>query len=502
MKHPTRLAPLVALALVAAAAPLPAAEVGIDPERGVLSLAPALSPIMAGVVQIVVDLDGGGDQQTEGGASPWPPKGPGIPGLPPGLGKPQQFGRPQPPFGQPQQPFDQPRPPFGEPEPPFDREPPQQRPRRSTGSGVIVDAARGLILTNHHVVEEGSRIRVKLSDGRVLEAQRIGTDSATDIGLLQVKAENLIAVPFGDSEALQVGDLVVAIGYPFALEQTVTMGIVSGLGRAGGPELGLDYADFIQTDAAINPGNSGGALVDTRGRLVGINTAIYSRQGGGNIGIGYAVPSRIARSVMEQLITFGEVRRGRLGVTIRDFTAEIAQALNIPHRGGGALITQVSEGSPGAQAGLKAGDIVIRVNDQRIDDSRDLKNAVGLSRPDAQLTLVVLRDGKEQTIEVRMEVQVVAAGALRLFGAAVGPLPADNPMAKFVKGVLVTDIETDGPAARQGVRKGDIITHFNRREVTTVAALKAELDKQPTVTALTMVRGNSEFIVVFERPAG
>jgi Do/DeqQ family serine protease len=500
MKHSARLAPLVALTLVAAAAPLPAAEVGIDPERGVLSLAPALAPIMAGVVQIVVDLDGGRGLPAEGDASPWTPEAPGLPGLPPSLGKPQQFGRPQPPFGQPQPPFGQPQPPFGQP--PFDGEPPQPRPRQSTGSGVIVDAARGLVLTNHHVVGEGSRIRVKLNDGRVLDGQRIGTDSATDIGLLQVKAENLTAVPFGDSESLQVGDLVVAIGYPFALEQTVTMGIVSGLGRAGGPDLGLDYADFIQTDAAINPGNSGGALVDTRGRLIGINTAIYSRQGGGNIGIGYAVPSRIARSVMEQLVTFGEVRRGRLGVVIRDFTAEIAQALNLPFQGGGALITQVSEGSPGAQAGLKAGDIVIRVNDRPIDNSRELKNAVGLSRPDAELTLVLLRDGKEQTIHVRMQVPAVGAGTLRLFGAAIGPLPADNPMAKFVKGVLVTDVETDGPAARQGIRKGDIITHFNRQEVTTVDALKAAIETQPAVVALTMVRGNSEFLAVFEGQKG
>jgi serine protease DegQ len=255
--------------------------------------------------------------------------------------------------------------------------------------------------------------------------------------------------------------------------------------------------DFIQTDAPINLGNSGGALVDTLGRLVGINTAIYSRSGG-NVGIGFAVPTRIAIPIIEQLKIYGEVRRGRLGVETRDLTPEVAGAMGIGETRG-ALVTQVEEGTPGASAGLKAGDVVVRVNGTSTHNARDLRNTIGLSPVDAELTLVVLRDGKEVTLKARLTPPQVAAGRLHLLGAIFGPLPEDNPLARHVRGVLVTRVEPDSPAARNGLRTGDIVVQLNRKDTPSPDALQKQLASLGKVAALTVVRGNSERIIVIEK---
>ena len=278
--------------------------------------------------------------------------------------------------------------------------PDQPRERRvlSAGSGVIVDAANGYVLTNNHLIGNADQILVTLKDGRELPARLIGSDPGTDIALLHVDGAELTALSFGDSENLQVGDLVIAIGNPFGIGQTVTSGIVSALGRRG---LGIEgYEDFIQTDASINPGNSGGALVNSKGELVGINTAILG-PAGGNVGIGFAVPSNMARAVMDQLVAYGEVRRGRLGVTVQDLTPALAEALDL-RSARGAVVTQVEPGSPATRAGLRPGDVIVEINRRPIDNATDLRNLVGLSEVGGALDITFYRDGREQRVSTQV----------------------------------------------------------------------------------------------------
>jgi Do/DeqQ family serine protease len=278
-------------------------------------------------------------------------------------------------------------------------EQPRQRDVLSAGSGVIVDAGRGYVLTNHHVIANAQDIQVTLKDRRTYAARLIGDDPETDIALVEMDAPNLSAVAFGDSDRLKVGDLVIAIGNPFGLGQTVTSGIVSALGRGG---LGIEgYEDFIQTDASINPGNSGGALVDSKGELVGINTAILGPTGG-NIGIGFAVPVNMARAVMTQLIEHGEVRRGRLGIVIQDLTPDLAAATNLDLRGG-AVVTRVEPSSPAARAGLLQGDVIVEVNGIPVDAAADLRNMVGLMPVGAALDIVLYREQRRQSVRARVE---------------------------------------------------------------------------------------------------
>jgi Do/DeqQ family serine protease len=278
-------------------------------------------------------------------------------------------------------------------------EQPRQRDVLSAGSGVIVDAGRGYVLTNHHVIANAQDIQVTLKDRRTYAARLIGDDPETDIALVEMDAPNLSAVAFGDSDRLKVGDLVIAIGNPFGLGQTVTSGIVSALGRGG---LGIEgYEDFIQTDASINPGNSGGALVDSKGELVGINTAILGPTGG-NIGIGFAVPVNMARAVMTQLIEHGEVRRGRLGIVIQDLTPDLAAATNLDLRGG-AVVTRVEPSSPAARAGLLQGDVIVEVNGIPVDAAADLRNMVGLMPVGAVLDIVLYREQRRQSVRARVE---------------------------------------------------------------------------------------------------
>ena len=276
---------------------------------------------------------------------------------------------------------------------------PQERETQATGSGVIVDAARGYVLTNGHVAENATRIEVTTKDNRRFTAKLIGSDADTDVAVLQIPAGNLTAVPMGDSDRLQVGDFVLAIGNPFGLGQTVTSGIVSALGRSG---LGIEgYEDFIQTDASINPGNSGGPLVDLQGECVGINTAILA-PGGGNIGIGFAVPINMARKVMDQILRYGEVKRGRIGVAIQDLTPDLAQAMNTAHTTG-AVIARVDAGSPAERAGLHSGDLVVAVNGVAVRSGTQLRNMIGLTRIGDEVELTVDRRGAERKVGVHVD---------------------------------------------------------------------------------------------------
>jgi Do/DeqQ family serine protease len=283
----------------------------------------------------------------------------------------------------------------------------EERETQATGSGVIVDAAQGYVLTNGHVVDNATRIEVTTKDNRRLTAKLVGRDTETDIALLQLPSQNLVAVPMGDSDRLQVGDFVLAVGNPFGLGQTVTSGIVSALGRSG---LGIEgYEDFIQTDASINPGNSGGPLVNLQGQVVGINTAILA-PGGGNIGIGFAVPINMARRVMDQIVRYGEVKRGRIGVAIQDLTPELAQAMNTKQTVG-AVIARVEAGSAAEQAGLKSGDLVVAVNGTAVHSGTQLRNMIGLARIGDQVTLTVDRRGSEYSLPVRIDPAGTAATA-------------------------------------------------------------------------------------------
>src|SRR5215204_4145547 len=287
---------------------------------------------------------------------------------------------------------------------------PQERETQATGSGVIVDAANGYVLTNGHVVENATRIEVTTKDNRRYTAKLIGRDPDTDVAVLQIPTNGLVAVPMGDSDRLQVGDFVLAIGNPFGLGQTVTSGIVSALGRSG---LGIEgYEDFIQTDASINPGNSGGALVDLRGRLVGINTAILA-PGGGNIGIGFAVPINMARQVMDQLIRFGEVKRGRIGVAIQDLTPDLADAMKTSHTTG-AVIARVDPGSPAERAGLRNGDLVVAANGVPIRSGTQLRNVIGLTSIGSDVALTVDRRGSEYKMAVNVEAAAPTAARQRV----------------------------------------------------------------------------------------
>ena len=348
-----------------------------------------------------------------------------------------------------------------------DRQPPRQQPRRSrsAGSGVIVDAEQGYLLTNQHVVAEADQIIVTLTDGRVVEAELVGADSETDIALLKIEAEELTAMPLADSDALEVGDYVVAIGNPFGLGQTVTAGIVSAVGRSG---LGIEsYEDFIQTDAAINFGNSGGALINLKGELVGINTAILGARG--NIGIGFAIPIKMARGIMDQLLTHGEMQRGRIGVQIQDLTPDLAEALGTTHQKG-AVVAQVIPGTPADAAGIQRGDVVVEMNDEPVTGSSDLRNKVGLLRVGDAVNLTVIREGEPMTIDLAVgETGKLALGGgsqiPQLAGVVLGPLSASSPLYGKVEGVLVMEVEPDSPAWDEGLREGDVIVEVNRRPV-------------------------------------
>jgi serine protease DegQ len=376
-----------------------------------------------------------------------------------------------------------------------------ERKQMAAGSGVIVDADKGYIITNNHVVKGATDITVTLKDQRSFKAKLLGTDPATDVALLQVKADHLTALPFGDSEKLRVGDYVVAIGNPFGLGQTVTSGIISALGRTG---LNIEgYEDFIQTDASINPGNSGGALITYDGKLVGINTAIIGPTGG-NVGIGFAVPVNMVHAVMDQLIKYGEVKRGRIGVAIQDVTPDVAKAmsLDVSH---GAVVQAVQPDSPAAKAGLKPGDVIVSVNGIPVRSAADLRNRVGLMRVGTDVTLGVIREERRITVNTKVGEQtetttaskIEGSGAVEhLAGATFKDIPAGAAEHGNVQGVMVADVDQGSPAWQYGLRKGDVITEANRHRVHNFREFKKIVDSGAPVLALNVKRGDSTLFIV------
>ena len=369
---------------------------------------------------------------------------------------------------------------------------PQERINESLGSGVIIDAAKGLVLTNHHVIDNADDVRVTLADGRTVQAEFIGSDPDTDIALIRIPAEKLTALPLGNSDQLRVGDFVVAIGNPFGFSQTVTSGIVSAVGRSG--IRGLGYQNFIQTDASINPGNSGGALVNLSGQLVGINTASFNPQGSmaGNIGLGLAIPSNLARDVVEQLVTKGVVVRGTLGVETQNLTAQIAQGLGLAETRG-ALVTRVLAGSGAATAGMKAGDVVLSVNGQRVDNAQALHNFEGLSTVGRTVDLEIRRDGKPLQLKATLKEQprAVTGDMLdpRLSGATFADLP-ESLRQSGLNGVLVSEVARGSRAAQSGLASGDVIVAASSGEFTDLASWRASFSPRPQQLVLSVRRGN------------
>jgi serine protease DegQ len=371
------------------------------------------------------------------------------------------------------------------------------------GSGVIIDAEQGYIITNHHVVDGASNISVQLSDQRVIEASLIGSDQATDIALLQIPGDDLVDIKLADIESVQVGDYVVAIGNPFGIGQTVTSGIVSALGRAGLNN--QNYEDFIQTDASINVGNSGGALVDLEGRLVGINTAIISDNGGGSNGIGFAVPSDMVARVIEHLQRDGEVRRGILGVTIATATPEIIASLGVDLQEG-AIVTSVLRDSAAQRAGVQVSDIIVEIDGRPIDNSRELRNTVGLLRQGKEVDLVLYRNGEKTTLQTTiggtdplLVSEEVGAGLNQTLSGARLRSVAPTSDGIVEPGLLVEQIDSRSQAALAGLQEGDIIVQVNRVSVSSLDSFNAAIQDSDRFSAVTVVREERQMLLFIPR---
>jgi serine protease Do len=396
---------------------------------------------------------------------------------------------------------------FGEP---FERRfpAPQERQEQGLGSGVIV-GADGYIVTNNHVIEQAEEIIVLLPDKRRLKAKLVGTDPKTDVAVIKIEAANLPALSWGDSSQLRVGEMVLAVGNPFGLNQTVTMGIISAVGRAN---MGIvDYEDFIQTDAAINPGNSGGALVNLNGDLIGINTAIFTRTGG-YMGIGFAIPSNMVRSVMTSLIKHGKVVRGWLGVSIQELTEDLATQFDVAEAKG-VLVSDVMEDSPAAKAKLERGDIIAAYNHVAVKDPVQLRSLVADTEPGTTVTVTILRDKKTRDVTVTIaELPKTVAktrgpgergrGEHALAGVAVERLaPEDLKRLKIDGGVAVIQVERGSPADRAGLRQGDIIREINRKRVRTVEDFERLVDKlEPQASVLLLVHRGTATIFLSVKP--
>ncbi|HYY57232.1 MAG TPA: DegQ family serine endoprotease [Pyrinomonadaceae bacterium] len=389
-----------------------------------------------------------------------------------------------------------------------------QRERRASGlgSGVIV-TADGYILTNHHVVDGALEINVELTDNRSFDARVVGSDKASDLAVLKVNASNLPVLPLGDSDRVRVGDVVLAIGNPLGLGQTVTSGIISAKGRSTGA--GDSFEDFLQTDAAINRGNSGGALINTGGELVGINSQILSPTGG-SIGIGFAIPSNMARSVMEQLIKTGRVRRSKIGVRIQPVTADIASSLGLA-QARGAIVTAVEPGSPAERAGIRRGDVITAFNGGPVTDTNSLRNQVARTQPGTEATVSILRDNREQQLRVTVtellaektdageaEADGNAARGGGKLGVTVEPLTpalaARLELPEGAKGVVVTGVDPNGPAADAGIRQGDVIEEVNRQPVRSAADLNAALQGQTARPLLLLINRQGQPAYITVRP--
>lgn len=372
----------------------------------------------------------------------------------------------------------------------------QNREFRGGGSGVIVDAKNGYILTNHHVVDRADRIRITLLDKRTLDATVIGTDPLSDIAVLKVDPENLHQIPIADSDVARVGDFVVAIGNPFGLQHTVTSGIISALGRSGLNN--ENYEDFIQTDAAINMGNSGGALIDLKGELLGINSAIISNSGG-SVGIGFAIPSNMARNVMEQILEYGEVRRGLLGVSVQSIDPDLAKSLKL-NASGGALVSQVMPGSAAEEAGIEPGDVVLSVNGESVTDAASLRLRIGMHAAGESVKIEFLRDGKPRTATATLGKN--AAGPISaeevhpgLAGASFETVTSDSAGYDGVPGVMVSSVEQGSPAFANGLRPNDLIMRVNRQRVTSTEEL-VEAARDARSLLLQLRRANRSIVLV------
>ncbi len=459
------------------------------------AFAQGFAEIVKKVTPAVVNIAVTGNEGRRGGRRQLP--------LPPG------------PFGGPpgEEPGEEPGPPI--PPPPG----PPGRPEQSAGSGVIIDT-KGYIVTNNHVVDNASQITVTLSDKREFPAKLIGADPKTDLAVVKIEADNLPALKWAEYERLQVGDVVLAVGSPFGLSSTVTLGIISALGRGN---VGIaDYEDFIQTDAAINPGNSGGALVNTNGDLIGINTAIFSRTGGSE-GIGFAIPSSIALDIVEALTKTGKVVRGWMGIAIQEVTKDLAKSFKLPdQRKGGVLISEVNENGPSHTAGVKRGDVVVAFNDKEIQSVSQLRNMVARTLVGTTARIKVLRDGKEQVIPVKIG-ERPSDEMLAKREPAGSPTPADtekppdNVLASLkvqvldaamrsqlnispkTTGVAIQQVEAGSPAEAAGLQRGDVIQEINREVVKSLDDYKkaaAKVKKEEMVVLLLSRQGNNLFVAV------
>ena len=382
---------------------------------------------------------------------------------------------------------------------------------RALGSGVIVNGD-GHILTNHHVIDGADQISVELNDRRSFQAKVIGSDAPSDLALLKIEATNLPVLPLGDSDKVRVGDVCLAVGNPLGIGETVTAGIISARGRATGLSDG-SFEDFLQTDAAINQGNSGGALVNTRAELIGINSQIISPSGG-NIGIGFAIPSNMARNVMDQLKTGGKVRRGRLGVGIQEITSDLSKSLGL-REVRGVLVNSVDSGGPAERAGVRAGDVITSVNGNRVDDANALRNRIAASPPGTDVTLTILRDGREEQLHARLselpnDKDSTASssgpdGRGGQLGITVEPLTPELAsqlgVRRGTQGVVVTGVDSGGPAAEAGIQPDDVILEVNRQPVRSATELRTAVRSSGSRPALLLVNrdGRSLFIAVQPR---
>ncbi|MCL6742764.1 MULTISPECIES: serine endoprotease DegQ [Kosakonia] len=373
---------------------------------------------------------------------------------------------------------------------------PQQQPQpfEGLGSGVIIDAAKGYVLTNNHVINQAQKINVQLNDGREFEAKLIGGDDQSDIALLQLQnASNLTQIAIADSDQLRVGDFVIAVGNPFGLGQTATSGIVSALGRSGLNLEGLE--NFIQTDASINRGNSGGALLNLNGELIGINTAILA-PGGGSVGIGFAIPSNMAQTLSRQLIQFGEIKRGLLGIKGTEMSADIAKAFNLNVQRG-AFVSEVLPNSGSAKAGIKSGDVIVSLNGKPLSSFAELRSRIATTEPGAKVKLGLLRDGKPMDVEVTLDKSTSSSASAELISPSLqGAELSDGQLKDGTKGITVGNVEKGSAAAQAGLHKDDVIIGVNRDRVQSIAEMRKVLEAKPSVMALHIVRGNDSIYLL------